>query len=45
MAGKVKDGDTRSRWVTNGKKPYRDVKIPEANRKAIEEINRKRKKK
>ena len=39
---KAKDVDI-GRWVTEGKKPYSDVKVPDANRKAIEEMNKKKK--
>ena len=31
------------RWVTDGKKPYSNVKVPDANKKAIEEMNKKKK--
>lgn len=44
MAGnsKAKSVDV-GRWVTEGKKPYSDVKIPDANKKAIAEMNKKKK--
>ena len=34
---KAKDIDY-GRWVTEGKKPYSSVKVPNANKKAIEEM-------
>ena len=44
MATKNKASDPDiGRWVTEGKKPYNVVKIPDANRKAIEEMNKKKK--
>jgi hypothetical protein len=39
---KAKDVDY-GRWVTEGKKPYSNVKVPDANKKAIEEMNKKKK--
>ena len=40
---KSKNVDEVGRWTYgSGKKVYRDVKVPDANKKAIEEMNKKK---